>query len=679
MSHEGHKHGASHEHAGHKHEAAAPARPMPEHKHHDHQAMVEEYKRRFIFSAILTAPILLLSPSVQEALGLRIEFAGQSYVLFMLSTAVYLYGGWPFLTGLVDELRRRVPGMKVLIGVAISTAYLYSGLIVFGFPGKPFFWELATLIDIMLLGHWIEMKSVLGASKALEEMVKLLPSTAHLVKDGSTIDVPVEELKPGDRVLVKPGEKIPVDGVVIEGRSSVNEAMLTGESKPVEKGPGDNVIAGAINGEGSIVVEVTRTGADTYLSQVIELVKKAQESRSKTQDLANRAAFLLTVIALSGGALTFVAWQLLRGEVAFALERAVTVMVIACPHALGLAVPLVVAVSTSLAARNGFLIRQRDAFERARELQAVVFDKTGTLTRGEFGVTDIVTLGAQSEGHVLKLAATLEAKSEHPIAQGIVRTAEERGVKLEKVEDFKALPGRGVEGRINGKLIRVVSPGYLEENGMAEYVEKVRHLLEQGKTVVFVLDGDKPLGAIALADMIRDESREAVKMLKSMGIRCIMLTGDNKSVAKWVSEELGLDEYYAEVLPHEKAKVIEGLRARGLKVAMVGDGINDAPALVQADVGIAIGAGTDVAIESADIVLVRNDPRDVAAVIRLARKTYRKMMENLLWATGYNAFALPLAAGILYNIGILLTPAMGAALMSLSTVIVAINARFLKL
>lgn len=564
-----HGHGA---HAGHGH-ATGPAKPVDGNKHHDHQAMVEEYKRRFVVSAILTVPILLLSPSIQGFLGFKLELPGQLYALFALSTAVYLYGGWPFLAGLVEELRGRMPGMKVLIGVAISTAYLYSGLIVFGFPGKPFFWELATLIDIMLLGHWIEMKSVLGASRALEEMVKLLPSTAHLLKNSSVVDVPVEELKPGDRVLVKPGEKIPVDGVVTEGHSSVNEAMLTGESKPVEKKPGDGVIAGAINGEGSLVVEVARTGADTYLSQVIELVKKAQESRSRTQDLANRAAFLLTVIALSGGALTFLAWQLLRGDVAFALERAVTVMVIACPHALGLAVPLVVAVSTSLAARNGFLIRQREAFERARELHAVVFDKTGTLTKGEFGVTDIITLGAHGRNQVLKLAASLEAKSEHPIAQGIVRAAEEQGLRLEDVEGFKALPGRGVEGRVNGRLVRVVSPGYLEESGMSEYLEKAKRLLEQGKTVVFVLEDGKPLGAVALADMIREESREAVRTLKKMGVKCVMLTGDNKSVARWVSEELGLDEYYAEVLPHEKAEVIKKLQERGLAKAAWDNGI----------------------------------------------------------------------------------------------------------
>ena len=675
-THEHHKH---HEHHPHIHEKEKHTETPHTHEHHDHKAMVEEYKRRFIFSAILTIPILLLSPSIQDFLNFRLEFPGQLYILFVLSSAVYIYGGWPFLTGLVDELRKKMPGMKVLIGVAISTAYLYSGLIVFGFPGKPFFWELATLIDIMLLGHWIEMKSVLGASKALEEMVKLLPSTAHLIKDNSTVDVPVEKLRPGDRVLVKPGEKIPVDGIVVDGHSSVNEAMLTGESKPVEKSPGDTVIAGSINGEGSLIVEVTKTGADTYLSQVIELVKKAQETRSKTQDLANKAAFLLTIIALSGGAVTFITWLFFRADIAFALERAVTVMVIACPHALGLAVPLVVAVSTSLAARNGFLIRQRDAFERARELQAVVFDKTGTLTKGEFGVTDIVSFSNSNNNDVLKLAASLEAKSEHPIAQGIVQAAEKQGLTLEDVEEFKALPGRGVEGKINGKIIRVVSPGYLEENGLRDYIEKVRKLLEQGKTVVFVLEDNKPLGAIALADMIREESREAVNMLKKMGIRCIMLTGDNKNVARWVSDELGLDEYYAEVLPHEKAEVIKKLQSRGLRVAMVGDGINDAPALVQADVGIAIGAGTDVAIESADIILVRNDPRDVATIIKLARKTYRKMMENLLWATGYNALALPLAAGILYNIGVLLTPAMGAALMSLSTVIVAVNARFLKL
>jgi Cu2+-exporting ATPase len=642
--------------------------------------MIKDYRRRFIVSTILTIPILLLDPIIQGLLGYTIIIPGQRYILFLMASIVYFYGGLPFLKGFVNELRKKTPGMMVLIAVAISTAYLYSVLILTGLPGKPFFWELATLIDIMLLGHWIEMKSILGASRALEEMVKLLPSEAHLLReDGTTVDVPIEKLVPGDKVLIKPGEKIPVDGIIIEGRTSVNESMLTGESKPVSKDVGDEVIAGSINGEGSIIVEVRKTGAETYLSQVIELVRQAQETRSKTQDLANRAAYFLTIIAIIGGSLTFLIWLFSQTDIAFALERAVTVMVITCPHALGLAVPLVVAVSTALAARNGFLIRQRDAFERARELDVVVFDKTGTLTKGEFGVTDIIVLGDSEEKDILRLAASLESKSEHPIAQGIVSKAVEMGIKLDYVDDFKAIPGRGVEGIVNGRRIMVVSPGYLRENRLVSYLEKIREVEEQGKTVVFVLEDSKPIGAIALGDLVREESKEAVKALKEMGLKVVMLTGDNKSVARWVSEELGLDEFYAEVLPHEKVEVVKKLQRRGYKVAMVGDGINDAPALIQADVGIAIGAGTDVAIESADIILVRNDPRDVVHIISLARKTYKKMMQNLFWATGYNAVAIPLAAGILYNQGIVLSPAAAAVLMSLSTVIVAINARLLKL
>jgi Cu2+-exporting ATPase len=675
----GHEHHASHEHM--KHEKNMNMKhDVEKDTHVHHQMMIKEYKRRFIVSTILTIPILVLDPLIQEVLGFSIRFYGQGYLLFLLASIVYGYGGLPFLKGLVSELRKRTPGMMILIGVAISTAYLYSVLITFGLPGKPFFWELATLIDIMLLGHWIEMRSILGASRALEEMVKLLPSEAHLVKeDGTTIDVSIEDLVPGNKVLIKPGEKIPVDGIVINGKTSVNEAMLTGESKPVSKDIGDEVIAGSINGEGSIIVEVKKTGKETYLSQVIELVRKAQEARSKTQDLANKAAYFLTIIALLGGSITFLTWLFSVSDAAFALERAVTVMVIACPHALGLAVPLVVAVSTALAARNGFLIRQRDAFERARNLDAVVFDKTGTLTKGEFGVTDIVVFGGEDEKYVISLAASLESMSEHPIAQGIVKKAEELGVEIEKVDNFKALPGQGVEGMVDKKVVRVVSPGYLIENGFKEYVDKMSNLAFQGKTIVYVLEDNKPIGAIALGDIIREESKDAVTKLKGMGIKVIMLTGDNKSVAKWVSDELGLDEFFAEVLPHEKVEVIKNLQKRGLKVAMVGDGINDAPALIQADVGIAIGAGTDVAIESADIILVRNDPRDVVHIISLAKQTYKKMIQNLLWATGYNAFAIPLAAGVLYGIGILLTPAMGAVLMSLSTVIVAINARFLHM
>lgn len=590
---------------------------------------------------------------------------------------MYLYGGYPFLKGLVDELKKKNPGMMTLVAVAISVAYFYSSAVVFGLKGKVFFWELATLIDIMLLGHWIEMKSVLGASRALEEMVKLMPSHAHLIKDGEIIDVPIHELKPGDRVIVKPGEKIPVDGVVVDGTTTVNEAMLTGESKPVEKKPGDEVIGGSINGEGSIVVEVRKVGKDSYLSQVVELVKQAQESKSRTQDLANRAAFILTIVALSAGLITLLAW-LNYADLAFAIERAVTVMVIACPHALGLAVPLVVAVSTSIAARSGLLIRDRSAFEKAKDIQAVVFDKTGTLTEGRFGVTDIITFSDVNEDEILGIAASLEIRSEHPIAKGIVDSAKERGVDIREVEEFRAIPGKGVEGVVNGRTFRVVSPGYLKEKEISIEDERIERIASEGKTVVFVMENDAVLGAIALADRVRPESREAIKKLKSMGIKCMMLTGDNRFVASWVAKELELDDFFAEVLPHEKAEMIKKVQNQGLTVAMVGDGVNDAPALAQADVGIAIGAGTDVAIETADIVLVRNDPRDVVDIITLSKATYRKMFQNLLWATGYNAIAIPLAAGILYSAGVILTPAVGAILMSLSTVIVAINAKFLS-
>ncbi len=649
-----------------------------EHKAHDHHAhMAEDFKKRFIISSILTIPILLLSPFIQSIFGFRISFAGDFVVLYILSSIVYLYGGYPFLKGLVDELKKKNPGMMTLVAVAISVAYFYSSAVVFGLKGKVFFWELATLIDIMLLGHWIEMKSVLGASRALEEMVKLMPSHTHLIKDGEIVDVPIHELKPGDRVIVKPGEKIPVDGVVVDGTTTVNEAMLTGESKPVEKKPGDEVIGGSINGEGSIVVEVRKVGKDSYLSQVVELVKQAQESKSRTQDLANRAAFVLTIVALSAGLITLLAW-LNYADLAFAIERAVTVMVIACPHALGLAVPLVVAVSTSIAARSGLLIRDRSAFEKAKDIQAVVFDKTGTLTEGRFGVTDIIAFSDVNEDEVLGIAASLEIRSEHPIAKGIVDSAKERGVDIRDVEEFRAIPGKGVEGVVNGRTFRVVSPGYLKEKGISIEDERIERIASEGKTFVFVMENDAVLGAIALADRIRPESREAIKKLKSMGIKCMMLTGDNRFVASWVARELELDDFFAEVLPHEKAEMIKKVQNQGLTVAMVGDGVNDAPALAQADVGIAIGAGTDVAIETADIILVRNDPRDVVDIITLSKATYRKMFQNLLWATGYNAIAIPLAAGILYSAGVILTPAVGAILMSLSTVIVAINAKFLS-
>lgn len=666
----------------HERKEKAEAHGMPGHKmagHADHHMMMlEDFKKRLIVSVILTIPILVLSSVMQDILRYRLSFPGLLYVEFILSSIVYFYGGYPFLRGIVDELKGRLPGMMTLIAVAITVAYVYSAAVVFGFSGMPFFWELVTLIDIMLLGHWIEMRSVLGASRALEELVKIMPAEAHLVKGGGTRDVKVESLKVGDRVLVKPGEKIPVDGNIISGTSSTNEAMLTGESRPVEKGVGSKVIGGSINQEGSLVIEVTKTGSETYLNQVIELVKKAQESKSRAQDLANKAAFLLTVIALIAGTLTFLAWIYLGQTPAFAVARTATVMVITCPHALGLAIPLVVAVSTSLAASSGLLIRDRRAFEAARNLQAIVFDKTGTLTQGKFGVTDIVPLAWSDESRVLENAAALEAYSEHPIARGIVARSKTENLVLRPVSQFRSMPGKGVEGMIEGKLVRVVSPGYLSEKGVTLDNERVETIKQQGKTIVFLLEDDRPAGALALADIIREESKEAISRLKTMGIKCMMLTGDNRYVAKWVSEELGLDEYFAEVLPHEKSEKIKEVQKRYI-TGMVGDGVNDAPALVQADVGIAIGAGTDVAIESADVILVRNDPRDVVHVIALSKSTYRKMLENLLWATGYNAFAMPLAAGVLYAYGILLSPAAGALLMSLSTVIVAINAKMLKM
>jgi Cu2+-exporting ATPase len=642
--------------------------------------MVADFRRRFWVSLVLTIPILALSPGLWELFALEqpIVFPGHQYVLFLLSTVVYFYGGWPFLTGLINELRRRQTGMMTLIGVAISAAYFYSTAVVFGLPGMGFYWELATLIDVMLVGHWIEMRSVMGASGALEALVRLLPADAHRLRaDGSTEEVEITQLRVGDRILVKPGEKVPTDGTVVSGRTSMNESMLTGESKPVEKAEGSVVIGGSVNGEGAITVEVRKTGDQTYLAQVIEMVRKAQEARSRTQDLANRAAVVLTLVALIGGGLTVTIWLLLKADLAFALERAVTVMVIACPHALGLAIPLVVAVSTTLSARHGLLIRDRTAFEQARRLQAVIFDKTGTLTEGRFGVTDLVPLAQADEDTVLKLAAALESRSSHPIAQGIVRAANDLHLTLPKITDFQNLPGRGAQAKIETSTVHVVSPGYLRERGIRPQDARLDKLAEQGKTVVYLLRDDAPLAAIGLADIVRPESRAAVQRLKAMGIQCMMLTGDSQAVAKTVAAELGLDDYFAEVLPDQKAAKIREVKGRGLAVAMVGDGVNDAPALVEADLGIAIGAGTDVAVESADIVLVRNDPRDVVSILGLSRATYTKMVQNLVWATGYNAIAIPLAAGVAITWGIVLQPAMAAVLMSASTVIVAVNAQLL--
>lgn len=650
-------------------------------KHNDHHAhMVKDFRKRFWISILLSLPILILSPMIQQFLGIEesIRFSGDNYLLFLISTAVFIYGGYPFLKGFIDELKSNSPGMMTLIALAISVAYFYSSAVVFGVKGRLFYWELATLIDVMLLGHWIEMKSVMGASRAVEELAKLMPSEAHRIKgDGSTEDVSLDELQQGDRVLVKPGEKIPVDGVVIDGESSVNEAMVTGESKPVSKNKDDEVIGGSVNGEGSIELEVQKMGDESYLSQVIKMVKEAQESKSKTQNLANKAALWLTIIALASGGITMFVWlAIVKMDFNFALTRTVTVMVITCPHALGLAIPLVVAVSTALSAKNGLLIRNRAAFENARKIQAIIFDKTGTLTKGEFGVTDIVILNDEiDKADLLEYAAAVESNSEHPIAKGIINKAKGKwGVK-----EFNSIPGKGAEGKVNGRDIKVVSPGYLKEKSIDIKNDQIDKLNEAGKTVVFVLIDDKLNGAIALADIIRDESKEAITSLKAMGIQPMMLTGDNKQVAKWVANELDLTDYFAEVLPKDKADKIKEVQSRGMTVAMTGDGVNDAPALAQADVGIAIGAGTDVAAETADIILVRSNPLDAAAILHLSKATYRKMLQNLAWATGYNAFAIPLAAGVLFSYGILLSPAMGAILMSLSTVIVAINAKFLKI
>jgi Cu2+-exporting ATPase len=645
-----------------------------------HRMMMADYRKRFFVSLALTIPVLIFSQSIRDFFNLTntIGFAGDQYLVFGLATGIFFYGGFPFLKGLSDEVRSKNIGMMTLIGVAISVAYVYSSATVFGVTGKPFFWELATLVDVMLVGHWVEMRSIMGASRALEELARLMPSEAHkLMPDGSMNDVPIDELEVGDKFIVKPGEKIPADGEVMDGETSVNEAMLTGETQPVYKKAGGSVIGGSINGEGSITAEVKKTGKDSYLSQVITLVKQAQESKSRTQDLANRAARWLTIIALSVGPVALAIWLVRFNETFFfSLERMVTVMVITCPHALGLAVPLVVAVSTALAAGSGLLIRDRTAFERARNIQAILFDKTGTLTQGKFGVTDTIALkGNMKEKELLKYAASVEAYSEHPIAQGVVSSVKETF----STEDFKAIPGKGAQAKVNGKEVRVVSPGYLKENNVSIDDERINQLTSQGKTVIFVMIDGEVKGAIALADIIRPESKEAIAKLKEMGVRCMMITGDNKQVAKWVAEEVGLDEYFAEVLPDKKAEKVKEVQSRGLLVAMTGDGVNDAPALAQADVGIAIGAGTDVAVETADIILVKSNPLDALAIVSLSRATYRKMQQNLWWATGYNAFAIPAAAGALYSFGILLSPAVGAALMAVSTVIVAINARFLKM
>jgi len=679
-----------HSHQSKKHSAD----PDDGHNHNDdnghshrehHKQMVQDFKFRFWWVLALTIPIMALSPMIQTFIGVEWRFTGDSWILAALSTVVYFFGGWPFLSGLYDELKQKQPGMMTLIGLAISIAYLYSTAVVFGFEGDLLYWELSTLVGIMLLGHWIEMRSVLSASSALEELAELLPGKAHRVKeDGSTEDVPVDELEQGDKVLIKPGEKIPADGNVVKGESSVNEAMLTGESKPVDKSEGDEVIGGSVNEKGSLTIEISKTGDDSFLSQVMNLVEEAQQSKSRTQDLANRAAFWLTIVAITAGLLTFGAWIFFTGQsFDFAMNRTVAVMVITCPHALGLAIPLVVSRSTSIAATNGFLIRDRAAFEQARNLDAVIFDKTGTLTEGTFTVTDILNFNDQfSDGEVLKYAASLEKNSEHPLAKGILEKADDtpndRG-GLWEPDEFDSITGKGIQGKVNGKSVKVVSPGFVKEQEMDYPKDEVEEISSQGKTVVFVIIDDQLAGAIALGDQIRESSKNAINALHEMGIECIMLTGDNQQTAEYVAKELDIDQVFAEVLPDEKADKVTEVQGQGKLVAMTGDGVNDAPALATADIGIAIGAGSDVAVETGDIVLVRDNPEDVTALIKLSKATYSKMVQNLWWASGYNIGAIPLAAGVLYAWGIILSPAVGAILMSLSTVIVAVNARFLKM
>ena len=650
--------------------------PPMGHEGHDHHAMmINDFKKRFWISLILTVPILLLSEMIQHWLGFEIKFPGDKYVLLSLSSFIFFYGGWPFLKGFVDEIKSKSPGMMTLIALAITVAYVFSVAVIFGFRGMDFFWELATLIVIMLLGHWVEMKSVLVASNALQLLVSMMPAEAHKVHGDHIMDVKLEELQKDDIILIKPGEKIPADGTVTEGESYLNESMLTGESKPVKKEKNDRVIGGSINGNGSLKVRVLHTGKDSYLNKVITLVREAQKTKSRTQHLADRAAKWLTYIALGVGLVTLIVWLALGQGPNYAIERMVTVMVISCPHALGLAIPLVVAISTAVSAQHGLLIRNRTAFENSRKITTIVFDKTGTLTKGEFGVIRIESLGTISRNELLQYAASLEQSSEHPIAIGVMQKAKEEKLEIFKTENFNAITGKGVEAYVKGKNVKVVSPGYLKEKQISIPANSTS---SEAETIVFILIEDQLVGFIALADEIRPESKSAIEAFKKNGIKVMMATGDNEKVAKAVADELGLDGYYSEVLPHQKVEIVKDLQNKNEFVAMTGDGVNDAPALAQADVGIAVGSGTDVAAETADIILVNSNPKDILNLILFGKATYKKMVQNLIWATGYNAIAIPLAAGVLYSTGFVLDPAIGAVFMSLSTIVVAINAQLLR-
>ncbi len=670
-SHDHHDHDHGHDSHGGGHD----------HSDHDHHSP-EVFRNRFWVSLALTLPILYLSEAFQGWFGYEaISFPGAEWVAPVFGSILFFYGGWPFLKGFVHEIQAKQPGMMTLISLAITVAYIYSVAVTLGLSGMELYWELSTLIVIMLLGHWIEMASVEGASKALEHLAELVPNDARrLLDDGNTETVPVHELREGDRILIRPGDQIPADGVVVDGSSSVDEAFLTGESKPVPKKEEDEVVAGGVNGEGALTVKITRTGDETTLSQVQRLVKEAQQTRSKFQNLADRAAFWLTMIAIGAGSVTLVTWLLIGFEFNFALVRTVTVLVMACPHALGLAIPLVVVNGTSMSAQNGILVRNREAFERARDIGVVCFDKTGTLTKGEHVVQSIHTNGLE-ENEALSLAAALENRSEHHLAAAIVKAARNRDLEPPSVKDFEVSAGKGVSGKLDGKTYRIGRLEWREEFDIGfpdELQEPFDDVNERGESVIALMDENEVIALIALADQVRPSAKAAVKALKEMGVESVMITGDAEAVAKTVAGELGIERYYARVLPGEKAEIVSRLQDEGKQISFVGDGINDAPALAQSNLGIAIGAGTNVAIESADLVLVEDDPEDVTRALQLSSITYRKMIQNLFWATGYNVVAIPLAAGVAYTAGILLTPAVGAVFMSASTVIVAINAMLMQ-
>ncbi|MCF7924218.1 MAG: cadmium-translocating P-type ATPase [Candidatus Izimaplasma sp.] len=645
------------------------------HKEH-HQHMIEMFKKRFIVSLILTIPILILSLTIQRWVGFTLEFPLRGELLFVLASVIFFYGGWPFLKGAIDEIKNKNPGMMTLIALAITVAYLFSSATVFGLEGEGFFWELATLIVVMLLGHYIEMRSVLSASSALDELSKLIPNEAHKIENDKETDVSVDDLKKGDIIRVKPGEKIPVDGIIVKGKTDINESVITGESKPVKKTKDDEVIAGSINEDGTIDIKTSHLKGDNYLSKVIKLVEEAQESKSKTQNLADKAAFYLTIIAISVGVITFIVWYIISNDLAFAITRMATVMVITCPHALGLAIPLVVANSMTLSAKNGLLIRNRTAFENSRNIDIMVFDKTGTLTEGEFKVHFIETANDDiKENDVLYFAASIEQPSEHSLARGILKEAKNKDISLDEVTDFEAMKGEGVKGKVKNQLIKIVSQDYIKKNKLTQLETDEDH---EFSTPVYVIKNDEVIGMIGLYDKVRDDSKATIKALQDKGIKCYMLTGDNEKTAKEVSDYLGLDGYFAEVMPDEKQEKLKELKKNYNFIAMVGDGVNDAPSLATADIGIAIGSGTDVAAETADIILASNNPKDVVRLADFGRKTYNKMVQNLIWASAYNIIAIPLAAGVLYAYGIMISPAVGAILMSFSTVIVAINAKLLK-